>query len=80
MVIKDLIKSEKPCILLIQETKMKSEEVIKIGKSLWCSSESITEDTRGASDGICTFWNDHEVSMEYHLKTHHWIITKFKHK
>jgi hypothetical protein len=80
MIVKDLVKYEKPCILLIQKTKMKVEDVTKLWKILWHSSEAIVVDARGASGGLCTLWDDKEVSMEHHFKTHHWIFTKFKHR
>jgi hypothetical protein len=50
---------------------MKYEDTIKFGKSLWKSSDVIVEDARGASKGFHTKWNEHEISMDYRLKTHH---------
>jgi hypothetical protein len=40
----------------------------------------IAVDARGTSRGLCTLWSDQEVRLEHHIKTHHWILTKFFHK
>jgi hypothetical protein len=55
MVVRDLFRTKKPQILLIQETKMSMDEAIKIGKSLWSSSDAIVVDSRGAS-GVCALY------------------------
>jgi exonuclease III len=58
-VVKDIIKIENPFIFLLQETKM-----IRIGNHIWKGYEGITNNSRGASKGLCTLWNAQEVSME----------------
>jgi len=79
LVVKYPVKSEKPSVLLIQETKMSSEEVIKHCKSFWWNSNHIVVDAREASNDICTLWDEHEVSMQHQCHTQHWIFTKLKH-
>jgi exonuclease III len=78
MDVRDLIRSENPQILLIQETKMNVDEAIKIGKRMWSSSDVIVVDSRGASGGLCTLWNKSKVSLEFTFNTQHWILTKFR--
>ena len=79
MVVKDLIKSKNPIILLIQETKMKAEYVSKIQIFLWRSNNVVVEDTRGVYEGLCIIWSEHEVSLEHYFRTQYWILTKFHH-
>jgi hypothetical protein len=58
---------------------MKSDEVSKLGKHLWKSSNLIAEDVRGALGGLCTLWNEKEVRLEHHFNSNHWILTRFYH-
>jgi exonuclease III len=78
LVVKVLIKSEKPSILL-QETKMKEDDISTIGKGLWKSSNLIVKDARDASGGLCTLWSEQVVRLEHHIKFWHWLLTKFYH-
>lgn len=63
--IKDLVKMEKPMVLLIQETKMKSKDAIQMSKQPWISSEGIVEDYRGTLGGLCSLWNPQELSLKF---------------
>jgi hypothetical protein len=67
--ITNLIKSEKPKILLLQETKMDSLEAIKIGKWQWRLCQGITKYSRGTSRGLCTLWNTQVVTLEFSYQT-----------
>jgi exonuclease III len=53
-VVRDLIRFEKPQILLIQETKLHADEAIKSVRRLWRYNEALAVDFRGASKGLCT--------------------------
>jgi len=66
--VKDLIKSENPSILLLQETKMKEDDVTKIEKCLWKSNNLIVKDAKGSSRGLCTLWSKQQVRLEHHIK------------
>jgi len=57
-VAKDLVKTENPSILLIQETKMSSKYVSNHYKNLWHTSDLISVDARGASDDFCILWEE----------------------
>jgi len=78
--VKDLVRTEKPQILLIKETKMNVEDVIKLGKNIRRSNKAIAEDLREAFDELCTLWNNHEVCLYFSFKIQHWILTKFRNK
>jgi exonuclease III len=53
--IKNMLKSEKPDILLIQKTKMTEEEVLDISNLLWKEISGMAFSSKGASGGIATF-------------------------
>jgi exonuclease III len=55
--LKDIIRASKLDILLLQETKMDSQDLLKATTILWRISQGITESTRGASGGLGTLWN-----------------------
>ena len=57
---------------------MKVEDVTKLGKRLWKYCKDTIEDSRGASDSLCTLWNNKEVCLDFSFKTQHWLLTKFK--
>jgi len=47
---------------------MSAKESIQLGKILWHSCDAIVEDSRGASGGLCTLWNNKEVCLDFSLK------------
>ena len=75
--LKDLIKSEKPDILLIQETKLSSQEIdVIIEKSR--IYEGLAISATGASGGISTIWKKRKWKLQQHTKIDHWINTKLE--
>jgi len=54
--LRDLIISEKPGIIMLQETKQNHKEMSKVIEQQRQYRGSITE-ARGASGGIATIWN-----------------------
>jgi len=78
--IKDLIRIQKPDILLIQETKMEENTLLQAGKSFWKKGPGIANNSRGASGGIATFWDSNLYELEAEERTQHWIYTKLVHK
>jgi exonuclease III len=54
----DLIKTKKPIVLLLQETKLEVNEALSKCKKLWKQSEGQEVSARGASGGLCTLWNN----------------------
>ena len=77
--IKDIIKSERPDILLIQETKMSDVEVLALSHLFWKNSQGNTISFRGASRGIATFFSSKFVIKNVKEK-HHWLLTEFQEK
>ena len=78
--LKDLIRIQKPEILLIQETKMEENSLLQAGKSFWKKGPGIANNSRGASGGIATFWDSNLYDLEAEERTQHWIFTKLVHK
>ena len=74
--IKDIIKSERLDIVLIQETKMSDVEVLALSQHFWTNNQGNTISSRGALGGISTFF-----SSKYEIKNvkenQHWILTEF---
>jgi exonuclease III len=69
--LRKLIRIEKPQILLIQETKLKGDEVLREIKQLWNPSEGVAISARGASRGICTAWSTQIFKEEQREVTNH---------
>jgi exonuclease III len=55
--LRKMIRTEKPQILLIQEMKLKDDEVLREIKQIWNLSEGVAISARGASGGSCTTWS-----------------------
>jgi exonuclease III len=77
--LRKLIRTEKPQILLIQETKLKDDEVLREIKQLWNPSEGVAISARGASGGSCTAWSTQIFKEEQREVTNHWTMVKLKH-
>lgn len=78
--LKDIIKTSKSDILLLQETKMEEQDFLKTTKALWKISRGITENTRGASGDIGTFWNTMKFDLVNFEARTHWIYTNLLHR
>jgi exonuclease III len=74
-----LIRTEKPQILLIQETKLQGEEALREIKQIWNPSSGAALSARGASGGICTVWNTQIFKEEQRVDSNHWMLVKLKH-
>ena len=72
--IKNIIKSERPDILLLQETKMSDVEVLALSQHFWNSSQGFSISSIGASRGIASFF-----ASKYEIKTmkenQDWLLT-----
>jgi exonuclease III len=78
--LKDILKSSKASILLLQETKMSQQDVLKTLSNVWKGSQGVVGDARGASGGICTLWDASRIDMISSHICMHWIHTKVHHK
>ena len=74
--IKEIIKSERPNILLIQETKMSDVEVLALSQHFLKNNQGNAISSRGASGVITSFF-----SSKYDIKNieenQYWILTEF---
>ena len=61
--IRNIIKSERPNILLLQETKMSDVEVLALSHHFWTTNQGNAISSSGASGGIATFF-----SSKYEIK------------
>ncbi|KAH9320632.1 hypothetical protein KI387_015271 [Taxus chinensis] len=55
--LKELRRSSRPSILLIQEMKMKTKVVEECKKTFWENAAFATSDSQGASGGLAVFWD-----------------------
>jgi exonuclease III len=78
--LKDIIRTSKSDILLLQETKMEGKDFLKTTKELWKISQGIAESARGASGGIGTLWNTMKFDLVNFEASTHWIYTSLLHK
>jgi exonuclease III len=78
--LKDIIKTSKASILLLQETKMSQQDALKSLLNVWKGSLGVAENSRGASGGLCTMWNASKIDMLSSDTCMHWIHTRFLHK
>jgi len=78
--LKDILKSSKASILLLQETKMSQQDVLRTLSNVCKGSQGVPEDARGASGGICTLWDASRIDMISSHICMHWIHTKVHHK
>jgi exonuclease III len=77
--LKDIIKTSKAEILLIQETKMEGQDFLRKAKARWNISSGIAESARGASGGLGTIWNSKKYDLLMHEARKHWIFTSLLH-
>jgi ribonuclease HI/exonuclease III len=78
--IRDLIKTSRTDILLIQETKMSQQDSLTVLKNAWSSSKGVADNARGASGGLCTMWNSSKLDLIHSDTRMHWICTQLLHK
>jgi exonuclease III len=72
--VKKLIQAEKPSILMIQETKMREQETLKDLQKIWIKYDGRALSSRGASDGIGTFWKIEEFDLKDQMQTQFWFM------
>ena len=61
--LRNIINSEKPDILLIQETKMPEDEVLSRSSLFWKFSAGKAISSRGASGGAATFYKEDKFDI-----------------
>jgi exonuclease III len=78
--LRDLIQTEKPTFLLVQETKVEDFESLKSCKLQWNKCDSTLSSSREALGGLCTLWNNLFLTLDFTFQTQHWILISFTHQ
>ena len=75
--IKDIIKSEKPDILLLQERKMPDVEAMALSCRFWKNNKGKAISSKGASGGISTTFSS-KFLVNSIRDIHHWILIEIQ--
>jgi exonuclease III len=78
--LRDIVRLERPEVLLIQETKMEDADLLRISPKFWKKGLGKAVSARGASGGLATFWDSTKLELKEEFCTLHWIYTKLIHK
>ena len=78
--LKNIINSEKPDILLIQETEMPEDEVLSRSSLFWKFSAGKAISSRGASSGVATFCREDKFDIIATKGNMHWILVEIQNK
>ena len=78
--IRYILKSKRPNILLIQETKMEKQEVMALSYLFWKKYHGKSISSRGASGGITTFCNSNNYTIKSMKENNQWVITELQSK
>ena len=77
---KYLISLDHPDILLIQETKMEKDTFLHVSAKFWKKGASVVINSRGASGGIGTLWDEQKFEVVDIKYSSNWILTLLKQK
>jgi exonuclease III len=78
--IKDLVRLVRPEVLLIQETKLEEDALLRASNVFWKKGPGRAVSARGASGGLATFWDSAKLDLVEEEGTTHWLFTKLHHK
>jgi ribonuclease HI/exonuclease III len=78
--LRDLTRLARPEVLLIQETKLEKEDLLRASNLFWKKGPARAVSARGASGGIATFWDSSKFDLIEDAATTHWLYTKLMHK
>jgi ribonuclease HI/exonuclease III len=78
--LRDIVRVERPEVLLIQETKMEEVDLLRISPTFWKKGPGKAVSARGASGGLATFWDSTKLELKEEFGTLHWLFTKLIHK
>ena len=62
--LKERLKKDKPSIMIIQETKMKQQQIQAILDKSKSKFEVMAQDAEGSAGGLAILWNPEEVTFE----------------
>ena len=77
---RNLIKTENPDIMLVQETKLEESDFLQSSKKFWKKGGTKAISARGASRGLGTLWNTSKLQLVAEKQNTHWLLTKFQHQ
>lgn len=77
---RNLIMTENPDLVLIQETKLEEKEFLHSSKKIWNKGGTKAISARGASGGLGTLWNAAKLKLMAEKQNTHWLLTKFQHQ
>jgi exonuclease III len=78
--LRDLTRLAKPEVLLIQETKLEEEDLLRASNLFWKKGPGRAVSARGASGGLATLWDSSKIDLIEDAATTHWLYTKLLHK
>jgi exonuclease III len=73
-----LIFSSSPQVLLLQETKLSEDSVLREIKHIWKTGEGKAISSRGDSEGICTLWDQKRFTFLDYQQAQHSLLTKMR--
>ena len=73
---KNMIKYERPYILMIKETKMVEQGVMDLSRLHWKNYHRKSISSRGASRGITTPYNSKKFAMKLVKETNNLLLTE----
>ena len=76
---KNLLESELPEILMLQETKIKGDALLDLNKVKWKTKASKAISARGTCGGLATLWEEDKFQLESSFQMQHWIYTELWH-
>jgi exonuclease III len=62
--VKSLVQAETLQVLILQEIKLKDEEVLQYSRFMWNFSKGKSVSSQGDSSGLFTLWNPHIFGLE----------------
>jgi exonuclease III len=77
--LRSLIRSESPLVLLLQETKLQDSVALQDAQFFWRTGTGVAVSSRGASGGICTLWNPHFFHLLDWSCSSNWIQVTLTH-
>ena len=78
--IRDLVRVIRLEVLLIQETKLEEDALLRASNSFWKKGPGRAVSARGASGGLATFWDSTKLDLVEEEGTTHWLFTKLIYK
>jgi exonuclease III len=76
--LKQRISSEKPIVVMIQETKCLHHLLQTLASRIWPCSLAIALDAQGSAGGLSLLWNPSEISLSDFFSTKYSLSARFQ--